>query len=142
MLAYINMEWVPLREFTGMMGELVEITRNYGKIHHRNKKKDDAHLDKHAMHLVRLYLMCLDILEKEEIVTYREADHDLLMDIRNGHYQKANHTFNADFYDLPNDLEKRLDYAKENTSLPEMPDLAQIEAFQMEVNERVVRDET
>ena len=140
-LADINMERVPLREFTGMMGELVEITRNYDKIHHRNKKKDDAHLNKHAMHLVRLYLMCLDILEKEEIVTYREADHDLLMDIRNGHYQKADHTFSAEFYDLLNGLEKRLDYAKQNTSLPEAPDLPQIEAFQMEVNERVVRDE-
>ena len=140
-LADINMELVPLREFTGMMGELVEINRNYDKIHHRNKKKDDAHLNKHAMHLVRLYLMCLDILEKEEIVTYRKADHDLLMDIRNGRYQKADHTFNADFYDLLNDLEKRLDYAKKNTSLPEAPDLAQIEAFQMEVNERVVRGE-
>ena len=30
----------------------------------------------------------------------------------------------------------------QNTSLPEAPDLARIEAFQMEVNERVVRDET
>lgn len=140
-LADINMERVPLREFTGMMGELVEITRNYDKIHHRNKKKDDAHLNKHAMHLVRLYLMCLDILEKEEIVTCREADHDLLMDIRNGRYQQEDHTFNADFYDLLNDLETRLDYAKKNTSLPETPDLTQIEAFQMEVNERVVRDE-
>lgn len=140
-LADINMERVPLREFTGMMGELVDITRNYDKIHHRNKKKDDAHLSKHAMHLVRLYLMCLDILEKEEIVTYREADHDLLMDIRSGQYQKADHTFSAEFYDLLNDLEKRLDYAKKNTSLSEAPDLAQIEAFQMEVNERVVRDE-
>lgn len=125
-LADINMERVSLREFTGMMGELVEITRNYDKIHHRNKKKDNAHLNKHAMHLVRLYLMCLDILEKEEIVTYREADH----------------TFSADFYDLLNDLEKRLDYAKQNTFLPETPDLARIEAFQIEVNERVVRDET
>ena len=47
------------------------ITRNYDKIHHRNKKKDDAHLNKHAMHLVRLYLMCLDILEREEIVTVK-----------------------------------------------------------------------
>ena len=145
-LADINMERVPLREFTGMMGELVEISRNYDKIHHRNKKKDDAHLNKHAMHLVRLhlvrlYLMCLDILEKEEIMTYREADHDLLMDIRSGHYQKADHTFSAEFYDLLNGLEKRLDYAKKNTSLPKVPNLAQIEAFQMEVNERVVRDE-
>lgn len=31
--------------------------------------------------------------------------------------------------------------AREHTSLPEVPDLARIEAFQMEVNERVVRDE-
>ena len=93
------------------------------------------------MHLVRLYLMCLDILEKEEIITYREADHDLLMDIRNGRYQKVDHTFSTEFYDLLNELEKRLDYAKQNTSLPEAPDLARIEAFQMEVNERVVRDE-
>ena len=120
-VADVAMQRVPLREFTGMMGELVEITRNYDKIHHRNKKKDDAHLNKHAMPLVRLYLMCLDILEKEEIVTYRAADHDLLMDIRNGQYQKAGHTFSAEFYDLLNDLEKRLDYAKQNTSLPETP---------------------
>ena len=35
----------------------------------------------------------------------------------------------------------RLDYVKAHTSLPETPDLAQIEAFRMEVNERVARDE-
>ena len=140
-VADIHMERVPLRTLTGMISELVEITRNYDKIHHRNKKKDDAHLNKHAMHLVRLYLMCLDILEKEEIVTFRAVDHDLLMDIRSGVYQKEDHTFNSAFYDLLNGLEKRLDYAKEHTSLPEMPDLTRIKAFQMEVNERVVRDE-
>ncbi len=140
-VADIRMEQVPLRTFTGMVSELAEIARNYDKLHHRNMKKDDAHLNKHAMHLVRLYLMCLDILEKEEIVTYRAADHDLLMDIRNGRYQREDHTFSSAFYDLLNDLEKRLDYAREHTSLPEAPDLARIEAFQMEVNERVVRDE-
>ena len=140
-VADIRMEQVPLRTLTGMVSELVEIARNYDKIPHRNKKKDDAHLNKHAMHLVRLYLMCLDILEKEEIVTFRAADHALLMDIRNGRYQREDHTFNSAFYDLLNDLEKRLDYAKEHTALPETPDLARIVAFQIEVNERVVRDE-
>ena len=139
--ADINMKQVPLRTLTGMVSELVEITRNYDKIHHRNKKKDDAHLNKHAMHLVRLYLMCLDILEKEEIVTYRAADHSLLMDIRSGCYQTEDHTFNSAFYDLLNDLEKRLDYAKAHTSLPERPDLEGIKAFQMEVNEKVVQGE-
>ena len=28
-------------------------------------------------------MMCIDILEQEKIVTYREKEHDLLMDIRN-----------------------------------------------------------
>lgn len=139
--ADIHMEGVPLRTFTGMISELVEIFRNYDKLNHRNRKKDDAHLNKHAMHLVRLYLMCLDILEKEEIVTYREADRGLLLDIRRGRYQREDHTFRPEFYDLLNELEKRLDYAKAHTSLPEEPDLARIESFRMEVNERVVRDE-
>lgn len=62
MVAEISMERMPSRMFTGMTGELTEITRNYDKIQHRNNKKDNAHLNKHAMHLVRLYLMCLDIL--------------------------------------------------------------------------------
>ena len=140
-VADISMEQMPLRMFTGMMGELVEMVRNFDKLHHRNRKKDDAHLNKHAMHLVRLYLMCLDILEKEEIVTYREADHDLLMAIRGGEYQNADHTFNSAFYDLLNNLENRFAYARENTALPEEPDMKQIEEFQMEVNERVVRNE-
>ena len=134
-------EHFPLRDYTDLWGTMKMVVRDYDKIGKRNKKKDDNHLNKHAMHLVRLYLMCLDILEKEEIVTCRAADHDLLMDIRNGRYQKENHTFNSAFYDLLNGLEKRLDYAREHTSLPEAPDLARIEAFQMEVNERVVRDE-
>lgn len=139
--ADISMEKVPLRTFTGMISELVEITRNYDKIQHRNRKKDDAHLNKHAMHLIRLYLMCLDILEREEIITYRAADRELLLDIRNGRYQKEDHTFRPEFYDLLRQLERRLDYARVHTSLPEEPDLARIEAFRMEVNERVVRGE-
>lgn len=140
-VADISMEQMSLRMFTGMMGELVETVRNFDKLHHRNRKKDDAHLNKHAMHLVRLYLMCLDILEKEEVVTYREVDHDLLMAIRGGQYQKEDHTFNSAFYDLLNTLEKRFEHAKENTALPEEPDLKQIEEFQIDINERVVRGE-
>lgn len=139
-VADIHMEQVPLHTLTGMVSELWKSPGIMTKST-TETKKDDAHLNKHAMHLVRLYLMCLDILEKEEIVTYRAADHDLLMDIRSGRYQKEDHTFNSAFYDLLNGLEKRLDYAKAHTSLPETPDLARIEAFQMEVNERVVRGE-
>ena len=110
----------------------------YEKLNHRNRKKDDAHLNKHAMHLVRLYLMCIDILEKEEIITYREDDLDLLMSIRNGAYQNEDSTYKPEFKELIDDLKKRLDYAKENTSLPEHPNMKQVEEFVMSVNRRAL----
>ena len=34
---------------------------------------------KRPMHLIRLFMMALDILEKGEINTYREKEHGLLM---------------------------------------------------------------
>lgn len=90
-------------------------------------------------HLIRLYMMCIDILEKEEIVTYREKERDLLMSIRNGEYLDGNRQPIPEFYDLLNEYEKRFEYAKNNTSLPEKPDYKRINDFRMYVNERIVK---
>lgn len=132
--ADIHLEHFPARQFNSMMNDMHNVLGTYEKLNHRNHKKDDAHLNKHAMHLVRLYLMCIDILEKEEIVTYREADHDLLMSIRNGAYQNEDHTYKPEFFEMIDDLKKRLDYAKENTSLPAHPNMKDVEEFVMSVN--------
>ena len=138
--ADIHMMDIPLRHFISISNELTEVTRNYDKLNHRNQKKDDAHLNKHAMHLVRLYMMCLDILEKEDIITYREHDRDFLLSIRNGAFQKEDHTYRSEFFDMVNDFERRLQYAKANTSLPEKPDMKRVEEFIIEVNEKVILD--
>lgn len=98
-------------------------------------------LGKHMSHLVRLYFMCFDILERGEIITYREAEHDLLMDIRNGKYLDNNNQPTPEFFEFVDELEKRMNYAKENTLLPEKPDYNTIQDFVMSVNERVVKDE-
>ena len=82
--------------------------------------------------------MCLDILEKEEIVTYRGKEHDLLMSIRSGAYQNDDGTYRKEFFDMVNTLEKRMDYAKENTSLPDSPDTKRVEEFVMDVNRRAL----
>ena len=87
------------------------------------------------MHLIRLYIMCIDILEKEEIITYREKEHDLLMDIRNGKYLDSNDQPTDGFYDLLNEWQKRFEYAKENTSLPEKPDYKKAEELLIYLNE-------
>lgn len=139
--ADINLSHYPLRDFNSIISDLSGIVKDYDKLNNRNSKKDAAHLNKHAMHLIRLYLMCLDILEKEEIITYREKERDFLLDIRNGKYMKEDGTYRSEFFEMVNEYEKKLDYAKENTSLPKSPNMKKIEEFVMEVNEKIVRGE-
>ena len=134
--ADISLQKFPAREFSSMLNELGNVLTSYGKLNHRNHKKDDAHLNKHAMHLIRLYLMCLDILEKEDIITYREKDIPLLLDIRGGAFMKEDGTYRQEFFDMVADYEKRLRYAKANTNLPPRPNMKRIQEFVMDVNRK------
>ena len=135
----INLTHYPLRDYKAMWSDMKNIVSDYDKIGHRNQNAiERGKLGKHMMHLVRLYLMCIDILEKEEIITYRENDIPFLMDIRNGKFLDSNSQPLAEFYEMVNDYEKRLEYAVENTSLPDKPDYNKINDFLMSVNERVV----
>lgn len=134
--ADISLQKFPAREFSSMLKELGNVLTSYGKLNHRNHKKDDAHLNKHAMHLIRLYLMCLDILEKEDIITYREKDIPLLLDIRGGAFMKEDGTYRQEFFDMVADYEKRLRYAKANTNLPPRPNMKRIQEFVMDVNRK------
>lgn len=136
-----NLTHYPLRDYKAMWNDMHNVVKDYDKIGKRNKKKDDNHLNKHAMHLLRLFMMAIDILENEEINTYRSEEHELLNAIRRGDYQKEDSTFCDEFYELLADYENRLHYAAENTALPDEPDFGRVQEFVMSVNERVVRDE-
>ncbi len=137
----VSLHHYPLRDYKNMWNEMNNIVKDYDKIGKRNKKKDDNHLNKHAMHLVRLFMMAIDILEKGEINTYRENEHDLLLAIRRGDYQKKDGAFREEFYEIVTDYEKKLDYAAEHTILQEEPDMMRVQEYVMSVNEKVVRDE-
>lgn len=136
--ADITLKHYPCREFHGMINDMTNIIGCYEKLNGRNKKKDEEHLNKHAMHLVRLYLMCFDILEKEKVVTYREDDRDMLLEIRNGKYMNEDGTYQQEFFDMINEFERRLNYAKQNTSLPKSPDYHKVEEFVMDINKQAI----
>ncbi|MCL1853065.1 MAG: nucleotidyltransferase domain-containing protein [Peptococcaceae bacterium] len=125
----INLEGYPLRDFVGIYSEMRETVRNYEKLNHRNRKKDEVHLCKHAMHLVRLLMTGTDILRGRGIITKRQAEHELLMDIRNGFYGWP------EFFDLAERFRADFEEAARNTKLPDEPDDARIEALQMEIFE-------
>ena len=130
----------PLRDYKAMWSEMNNVVKDYSKIGKRNKHAiEHGKLGKHMMHLIRLYMMCLDILENKEIVTYREKEHDLLMSIRNGDYLDNNRQPIPEFFEMVDDFEKKMEYAKENTDLPDKPNYKAIQEFVMSVNERIVK---
>lgn len=135
----VNLHHYPLRDYKAMWSEMNNIVKDYAKIGKRNKHAIEHNkLGKHMMHLVRLYLMCIDILESGQIITFREKDHDFLMDIRNGKYLDDNMQPTKEFYEIVDDLENKMEYWKVHTELPDKPDYERINKFLMETNMRIV----
>ena len=136
-----SFEHYPLRRYNDLMNTLNSVVRDYDRIGKRNHKKDDNHLNKHAMHLVRLFMMGIDILEKAEIRTHRpEEDLKLLRSIRNGDYMQDGVLVPA-FYEIVSDYEKRFSKAEKTSLLPNNPDMNAIGIFVESINRRVVSEE-
>lgn len=133
-----SLSHMPLRDYQAMFSTMHNVLHNYDKIGKRNKKKDDNHLNKHAMHLIRLFMMAIDILELGQIRTHRTDDLGLLLKIREGGFQKENGTFDVEFYDILEDYERRLETATKNSILPDNPDMERVEDFVESVNRRAI----
>ena len=131
----------PLRRYNDLMNTLNSVVRDYDRIGKRNHKKDDNHLNKHAMHLVRLFMMGIDILAEGEIRTHRpESDLKLLISIRNGDYMQEGILTPA-FYEIVADYERRFHEAEKNSFLPDNPEMEAVAAFVESINRRVVTGE-
>ncbi|MBO4390888.1 MAG: nucleotidyltransferase domain-containing protein [Lachnospiraceae bacterium] len=128
----------PLRDYNNVYGAMLNVVRDYDKIGKRNQKKDANHLNKHAMHLIRLFMMGIDILEKGEIRTHRVEDLPVLMSIRRGDYMLADGTFSKDFYELLEEYERKMDEAAAKTTLPDSPDMVAVERFVERVNRAAI----
>jgi hypothetical protein len=136
-----NYKHLPLRDYEHMWSVMHNVVKDYDKIGKRNHKKDDNHLNKHAMHLIRLLMMAIDILEKGEIKTHRTAEHELLQRIRRGDFQQEDKQFSKEFYDMLEDYENRLKLATAHSILPDEPDMKKVEQFVEYVNRRAVDGE-
>lgn len=128
----INLKHYPLRDLKGMYSEMAQVVNDYDKLNHRNSKKDELHLLKHSMHLVRLLKMGTEILEGKGINTYRENDREFLLDIRNGKYTYE------EIFELVDKFDKEFKYAKDNCVLPDEPNYDKINELVMEINKSIL----
>lgn len=129
----INLKNYPLRDLRSMLGEMNETVKQYGKLNHRNNKKDEPHLYKHAMHLIRLMMMGIDILEGKGINTYRK-EKDFLLDIRHGKY-----SFD-EIFEITNEYDRKFREAKNHTDLPKYVDMNKVNELIAEINLQIVNE--
>ena len=135
----VKLEHLPLRKWPSMINDFANIVTTYDKMGQRNKKAIEHHkINKHMMHLVRLYLMAIDILEQEKIITYREKDLDLLLSILHGEYTDDNSQPIPEFEELVNGFATKMAYAAKNTSLPLYPDANKIRDLKYALNSMIV----
>lgn len=131
---------VPLAEMKGAYDDLMNLFKSFHKFTGDNSKPTDEKLNKHAYHLVRLLTMGKEILDEGVIRTYREKEHDILMDMRDGKYM-VDGKFTKEFYDYIDHLEAEFEAARQRSELPNKPDGKRIDQFVESVNRRVVYGE-
>ena len=135
----INLKHYPLRDYKSMWMEMHNIVKDYNKL---GKRASNAILhnkvNKHAMHLVRLLLVCIDLLKTGTFCTHCEKYLPLLMDIRNGKYMGEDGQMKPEFFQLVKELEHEMDDAFGHTCLPDKPDYAAIDAFMMDAREKII----
>lgn len=131
----LSVQDYPAEDLASVLNSLNTVIREYNKNSKRNEHAlAHGKIAKHSMHLLRLYMMCEDLLLDGKIVTYREKEHDLLMDIRNGKYLGEDGKPTKEFFNMVHDYESRLEHAKEHSVLPPKPDYRRIDEFLMKAN--------
>ena len=126
-LISVDAKNLPLKNFLAMNSGLQTLLNNYAKLNYRNRKKDADHLHKHAMHLIRLYLTGIDILQGRGIMTYRERDLPLLRKIRAGEIPLE------DVFKMADEFDAEIFSAYKNSKLPDVPDAAKLDKLLLEI---------
>lgn len=138
----LHLTHYPLRDWRGMWSEMNTTVKSYNKLGKRNKYAiEHGRINKHMYNCIRLPIMCKDILEGKGIVTFREAEHDLLMDIKNGGWVNENGMPLKKFFDLYDKIINELNNAAKHSNIPDEPDYDKIKNFVISVNERIIKNE-
>ena len=125
--------------FASLINEINNVIRTYKKNSSRNEKAlIHNKINKHAMHLIRLYRMASELMLTGSVCTYRDDDHNLLMSIRNGEYNTENGQMNDEFFELVKEEEKKFNEAKTYSKLPDKPDYNAIEQLQIKINKSII----
>lgn len=122
----IHYDKISIQQLYGMVSEVSNTTRTYNKVNNRNKKPADK-LEKHAMHLIRLLKMGVEVLLNGYLEVNRSKDREFLLNVRDGKY-----TWD-EIFEIVANLNEDLKQAKEKTFLPKETDYQKIHTLYSDI---------
>lgn len=125
----INLQAYPIKDFAAIYSNLTNTIRSYEKLTHRNNKKEETKLYKHAMHLVRLLLTGQYILEGKGIKTRQDEHLPMLLSIRHGACSWE------EVFKIVDRCEKAFNLATQTSKLPLYPNTQKVEKLMMNLYE-------
>lgn len=135
---------VTKKKAQSFLNELACIFKDYNKLGKRNKHAIEHNkLSKHFMHLIRLTYMAYDILVNQEIITYREKEHDLLMSIRNNENNEwltKNYHVTEKGEKFIKERMKVLENARDISKLPEDINKEEVNKLIIKINQDIITD--
>ena len=127
-------EKLPIDLYARINNEILNVHGDYKESRRNNRAVEHGKIAKHMMHLLRLYMMGIDILKEHKVITYREAEHDLLMDVRNGKYLEEDGVSpTARFEEILTYYTEKFEEATEKTTLPKNPDYEKANNLMMDL---------
>jgi uncharacterized protein len=108
----LHVHAMPIMELNRFTSDLAKTIKQYNK-NNVDTRDNLTKMYKHAMHVARLLLMGIEVLQAGTITVYQTEHQQLLRDIRSGKVEWDN------FFSYTNDLLTLLDKAKQHSSLPE-----------------------
>jgi predicted nucleotidyltransferase len=125
-LLNIKPQQIHLTQLYGMLSELNSTLKQFNKVNNRNRKPEKK-LWKHAMHLIRLLLSGIEILETGHLTVYQEKERLNLLKIRN-----AELTWD-EIFDYIADLFDKLEQANKRSILPEKTNMDEINKLYLQL---------
>lgn len=119
-----SLEDLKLTEFkTCMSSTLGNVLNEYRKMNFNKPGASVKKMAKKMCQIVRLYNMGYDLNTTGEVKTFRDKDHDLLMDLKSGVYLDDTHKIRSEYFDIVEEAKKKWKYSCENSVLPEKPNM-------------------
>lgn len=122
-----NFQNMNLKQANAMFSEMNNTYKGISKMNQRNRRDNEQQLLKHAMHLIRLLIMGIEVLETGKVNVFREKDREFLLSIRQGKYSWE------EIFEMAESLFNDLERAFHRTVLPPETDIQKVNKLYLDI---------